>query len=625
MKTILAAAVLVCLAQQQPQPQPRFKSGVNVVEVDVVATDKSGRPVRGLRQADFDILEDDKSVDIVTFTAVDVPEAPASAGLPPADRSGATFASNDQPHDGRVILIVLDDYHVAVNAGRIAVSKSIARRLVERLGPSDQAAVIGTSSRSVAPAQFTTDKARLLEAIERFIPQGEHSESGIVGLPSTGGPAPADFSVQARAMRAMNTMSNAARILGMIPHRRKAVLLVSQGLPISLGEILTNPNADGAAFAMREFILMAQRSNVAVYPVDPCGLEYGRDCSKWSRENLKTIAEGTGGFAVTNTNAPEAGVDRMLAENGAYYLVRYSSPAPANDGKQHHIKVRTRVPDVTVRARRGYVSLRKAEKPAAAPSRLDGLIGVPIQTRGMTMRLVAIPTPLASEPFAAVVLGIELPTSQAGRSKQVDFSAVAIDTEGKTRARLRFTTRFDASAATATGWTATGSRIDVRPGQYQIKLAAVAADGTQGSVFTDVTVPEFAGDIGVGGLSLGASTPPASGRADRLVDTLSLVPLASRELAANTAVSVQLPIRISSKAASRPLLLTATLVRPDGTTVKLDQASPPTAGYATASGKVYRLPLAPQQAPGDYRLIVEVSRGPARVVRELTFRIAPSS
>jgi hypothetical protein len=103
--------------------------------------------------------------------------------------------------------------------------------------------VIGTSTRSVAPVEFTTDKARLIEAIERFIPQSEYGESGIVGLPSDGPPL-ADFGVQARAMRAMETMSNASRILAMIPHRRKAVLLVSQGLPLSFGEILTNPNAE---------------------------------------------------------------------------------------------------------------------------------------------------------------------------------------------------------------------------------------------------------------------------------------------------------------------------------------------------------------------------------------------
>jgi hypothetical protein len=36
------------------------------------------------------------------------PEAPRDAAIALADRSGSAHASNDQPQDGRVILIVLD-------------------------------------------------------------------------------------------------------------------------------------------------------------------------------------------------------------------------------------------------------------------------------------------------------------------------------------------------------------------------------------------------------------------------------------------------------------------------------------------------------------------------------------
>ena len=45
-------------------------------------------------------------------------------------------------------------------------------------------------------------------------------------------------------------------------------------------------------------MLTAQRSNVAVYTVDPCGLESDAACTRTSRQNLRTIAEATGGFAV---------------------------------------------------------------------------------------------------------------------------------------------------------------------------------------------------------------------------------------------------------------------------------------------------------------------------------------
>src|SRR5687767_12098376 len=168
----MVSAALWFILAQQPDNPPTFKSGVNLVEVDVIVTDRQGRPVRGLRQQDFEVLEDGKSVPIVTFVAVDLPQAPPDATVPPPDRSGATVAANDQPEDGRVMLIVLDDYHVHFDAGFAVRTKTIARRLVERLGPSDQAAVIATSGRSMMQAEFTSDKARLAQAIDKFFPQG---------------------------------------------------------------------------------------------------------------------------------------------------------------------------------------------------------------------------------------------------------------------------------------------------------------------------------------------------------------------------------------------------------------------------------------------------------------------
>ena len=94
-------------------------------------------------------------MDIATFVAVDLPFAGEDSTIPPADRSGTSIRSNDQPEDGRVTLIVLDDYHVRFDPGFAARTRAIARQLVERLGPSDQAAVVATSGRSSMQAEFT--------------------------------------------------------------------------------------------------------------------------------------------------------------------------------------------------------------------------------------------------------------------------------------------------------------------------------------------------------------------------------------------------------------------------------------------------------------------------------------
>src|SRR6188472_2080716 len=101
-----ACALPVMLAAQSQKPG--FQSSVTRVEVDIVVTDKSGLPVRGLRQDDFEIFEDDRIVDVATFSAIDVAAASPSL-VPAAAQSGSAFAANDRIDAGRLMLIVLDD------------------------------------------------------------------------------------------------------------------------------------------------------------------------------------------------------------------------------------------------------------------------------------------------------------------------------------------------------------------------------------------------------------------------------------------------------------------------------------------------------------------------------------
>ena len=621
MRNILTAAFLFVLAQQQATP-PQFKTGVNVVEVDAVVTDRSGRPVRGLQQQDFEVFEDGKPVEVTSFVAVDIPEAPSGSAIPPPDRSGSTAASNDQPEDGRVILVVLDDYHVAFDAGRIVAAKSVVRRLVERLGPSDQAAVIATSGTSAMQAEFTSDKARLMQAVDKFFPQSEEGAPGVAGDTRTTAAGPRfGFIHEIKARWAMETLSNAAKTLALIPHRRKAVLLVSQGLSMSLEEIISGREAGGASQAMRDFILTAQRSNVAVYPVDPCGLTEDAGCSRDSRDNLRSVAEGTGGFAVLNTNAPETGVERMVAENGTYYLMAYYSPAPPNDGRHHRIRVRLRREGLEVRAREGYVSPRRPAKAAAPSAPIEELNSLPIQSRGLTMRVAAVPAPFANASGSAVVMGLELLTEAVVSASPVEFSILAVDDQGKVRERQRFKSTFTPVAGTAKGWARLGSRIDVPPGRYQLRVAALGSNGVRGSVFAEVDVPKFNSAVALGGLSLASDAPVHAAREMPAGESALLTPIPSRELSSSTRVVAQLPIKVGSKKGSGTLAIRAALLQPDGGSVVLENISRPAADHAGPAGQVYRVPLPPSLPPGAYRVAIEATLDRDRAARELSFRI----
>ena len=617
------ALLLVLLAQAAAQPT--FKSGVNFVEVDVIVTDRAGVPVRGLRRQDFEVLEDGKPVEAITFTAVDLPAADPEAVIPAADRSGAAVASNDQAADGRVLLIVMDDYHVSFDAGRAASSRAIARKLVERMGPSDLAAVVSTSGRQSTQAEFTSDKARLIEAIGKFFPQAEYGAGGTATQAgpgrSSGGGSGFGFVNELKARWAMDTLSKASTTLATIPHRRKAILLVSQGLPYSLEEAITNPSATGAFQAFRDFILTAQRNNIAIYPMDPCGLDLDQGCSTDSRQNLQSLAENTGGFAVINTNAPEQSIDRVIAENGSYYLVGYASPALPYDGKRHRIKVRVREQGLTVRARDGYVSPRKAPKTAPGTAPIDALIGAAIQSRGLTMKVAAVPAPLAEKPGATVAVGIELPAADVVRARSIEFTVIAVDVNGDVRARQRFQSSFKPTTTAPAGWTRLGSRVDVPPGKYQIRVAAVGAEGPGGSVFTEVVVPKFTDDLALGGLSLGSPTLTTARLAELLARVLPLVPLATREFSGTSQIVAQLPVRAAAKPHG-PIKFEARLHRGD-TSIPLPTSSATEGDVTSPAGAVHQVPLPATLEPGVYRLVVEAVLGPDRATRELAFRIAP--
>ena len=72
---LTVAGALVALAHGRLDAQDgfRFRSGVDLVNVTATVTDRSGRFVPGLRQADFVVYDDDQPVEVTHFSAERVP------------------------------------------------------------------------------------------------------------------------------------------------------------------------------------------------------------------------------------------------------------------------------------------------------------------------------------------------------------------------------------------------------------------------------------------------------------------------------------------------------------------------------------------------------------------------
>jgi hypothetical protein len=78
-----------------------------------------------------------------------------------------------------------------------------------------------------------------------------------------------------------------------------------------------------------------------------------------SQENLRMLAEETGGVAFVGRNDFDAAFDRIVQENSAYYVLGYYSTNERRDGKMRNISVRVAgYPDAQVTYRKRYAAAR---------------------------------------------------------------------------------------------------------------------------------------------------------------------------------------------------------------------------------------------------------------------------
>jgi VWFA-related protein len=161
----LAATVCLAATIAAQVPPPRFQSGVELIEVSVLARDAAGRPVTDLRQDEIIILDRGVPQKVLIFERISlpIPPVPATAVM----REARDVSTNERTGESRVFMLVLDALHVA--GLNVATVRRHAREFVERhVGPNDYAAVFSPGGLAAATEDFTTDKARLLAAIDRF-------------------------------------------------------------------------------------------------------------------------------------------------------------------------------------------------------------------------------------------------------------------------------------------------------------------------------------------------------------------------------------------------------------------------------------------------------------------------
>ena len=383
------------------QQQPVFRSGVDLVTVDVHVVDGSGQPIRDLRPDDFAVTVEGAARRVV---AIDfVAYAPATAGVPapgvaPAAPTPAPGAVT-RTLPARTILIVVDESNIRAGSARAAASAAVG--FLDRLQPGDRVGLL-TIPFSTIRIDPTTDRAVVRQALDRVVGhytpvetlvaqrhslgmaeafallnnKGEWAQiiarecvEGAVSRDNPGQPARECVSEMEHLARSLvadvrQRMLTSARALAglmdgvaQVPGP-KTIVLLSQELPVGAGlserkdfEAETASIARAAAQAQASvYVLQIDRPLVDVDSRAKPG-SLGADADMAS-SGLETVTTLTGGKRLMISGRAEPAFDRVAREVSGFYVVGFAPDARDRDGQPHAVTVKVKRDGAEVRARR---------------------------------------------------------------------------------------------------------------------------------------------------------------------------------------------------------------------------------------------------------------------------------
>ncbi len=623
--------------------KPVFKSGVDLVTLDVSVLDDQRRPIRGLGPADFTILENGKPQQIAVFSAVDIPdvEPPKTAWLRDV---APDVRTNEDIKERRLFLIIVDDAMVDADVFALTQLKEQTKNVINKLGPSDLAAVVFTMDNRKS-TDFTSDRARLLKTVETQ-PMGFRGMAG-PGL---------EFTDAWYMQASVDIVRRAVDVLGTMPDRHRSIIYISSGVPLDLG-LVAEPAAlglNGGASAAAASASLSQQAylvyrafqssalgNVPVNTIDICGLRLPRlagggatgkqTCvDGFENEYLINVAVGTGGRAIVNTNDFKPGLDAIFQENASYYLIGYQSTDPTQDGKLRRLEVQVNRPNAKIKTRSGYVP----EKPDAIAKRKAQLAEQPLGAAlagvlpkgDLPMRLTAAPfaIPGKKESSVLVMLGVTQPVRETGvrTVEKVDLQVRAYNTDGK----MFGATNLRADVVVRAGATGLAdyevlARLDLKPGRYQLRTAAnVGSLTTSGSLYYDVEVPDFFdAPVSLSGLVLTAVPALPSGG---LKTMLPVAPTAQRTFGPGAQASAFLRVYQGGSGALAAVPLRIQLRNGDDVMVLDRQEILDVAAFSKdrSADVNVALPVA-RLSPGPYLLTMESTVGKTTARRMLRFDV----
>lgn len=315
------------------QQEDVIRVNTNLVQVDVIVTDKDGRRVADLRAEDFEIVESGKKQQITHFSYLDFSggsaapdEAAGNAGRTPSGVAPTLPPRLTRSQVRRTFALVVDDLGLSFESFG-SVKKALRSFVDEQMLAGDLVAVIRTSAGAGASQQFTSDKRHLHAVINRLswnpIGRGGLSPVTTFNEASAGSDFrdTVQFTEEAEETRAglysvgsFGAVGALVQSMADVPGRKSLVffseafrLFQAQGRNVQLLK------------AMQQLSDQANVASVAIYAVDASGLQTDQfeaadnPAARAYMIDPQFMAQsgtGGGGGPVLNVNAPPRTLQR---------------------------------------------------------------------------------------------------------------------------------------------------------------------------------------------------------------------------------------------------------------------------------------------------------------------------
>ena len=284
---------------QPPAGQaPSFKTGVDLVSLNVTVTDTGSRYLTDLQQEDFQVFEDGVQQSVTYFSRTNLP----------------------------IALSLLLDTSASMET-RLTIAQEAAAGFARRLRAQDLAEVIDFDSRVVILQAFTSQSDELERAIRRTSAGGSTSMYNAIYI----------------ALKDLKKVvaTNADEI------RRQAIVVLSDGEDTS------------SLLPFEEVLDVAKRSETAIYAIGLRSAEGSSSAGKGFKEAefvLRQLSQETGGrafFPSVVTDLP-AIYGQIADELSSQYTVGYQSRNTKRDGAWRRVVVRVHRQSAVPRTKLGY-------------------------------------------------------------------------------------------------------------------------------------------------------------------------------------------------------------------------------------------------------------------------------